>query len=247
MIRLLQISDCHLVSEPEKGLLGVDTDASLQLVLQRALEQGAPDMIVASGDIAHHATPENYERFVALLRSQTDAPLMMLPGNHDEADVMAPWIAEFGAARELKKWRIQPLSSWQLGSSAGALDEQQVAAAIESCRNAEHVLLTVHHPFTPFAPCGTPWLDTDAIELDDNSALLRWLNEADCNVRAIAVGHVHQAWESWHNATPMRSAPSTCFQFEPASESFAVTQAGPGYRWWQLADDGQASSTAHWC
>ncbi len=247
MIRLLQISDCHLISKPEEGLLGVDTDASLQLVLQRALAQYQPDLIVASGDIAHDATAENYERFVALLRSQSDAPLMMLPGNHDDAGVMAPWLREFGAARELGDWRIQPLSSWQPGSSAGALDERQLRTAIDDCRSAGHVLLTVHHPFTPFAPCGTPWLDTDAIELSEDSPLLGWLNDADCNVRAIAVGHVHQAWESWHNATPMRSAPSTCFQFEPASASFAVTQAGPGYRWWQLADDGQASSTAHWC
>ncbi|MCR9278084.1 MAG: metallophosphoesterase [Pseudomonadaceae bacterium] len=247
MSRLLQISDCHLVSAPEMGLLGVDTDASLQLVLQRALAQYTPDLIVASGDIAHDATAHNYERFVALIRAQTDAPLMMLPGNHDEAEVMAPWLAQFGSPRALGDWRIQPLSSWQAGSSAGALDATEVADAIDACRNARHVLLTVHHPFTPFAPCGTPWLDTDAIELDEQSALLAWLNETDCNVRAIAVGHVHQAWESWHNATPMRSAPSTCFQFAPASESFAVTDAGPGYRWWQLGDDGVASSTAHWC
>jgi Icc protein len=36
--------------------------------------------------------------------------------------------------------------------------------------------------------------------------------------------------------------PSTCFQFAPHSATFAIDDAGPGYRWLELHADGSLES-----
>ena len=58
------------------------------------------------------------------------------------------------------------------------------------------------------------------------------------NVRAYICGHVHQRHESEIGNLLFLTAPSTCFQFEPASNRFAVAEDGPGYRWLELSPDG---------
>jgi Icc protein len=51
-------------------------------------------------------------------------------------------------------------------------------------------------------------------------------------------GHVHQAFEQRRNEVLLLATPSTCLQFLPGSERFAVEQIPPGYRWLDLYPDG---------
>jgi Icc protein len=42
------------------------------------------------------------------------------------------------------------------------------------------------------------------------------------------------------------STPSTCAQFVPRSDGFAIDRRPPGYRWLELRDDGSLSTDVVW-
>src|SRR3546814_9659808 len=57
-------------------------------------------------------------------------------------------------------------------------------------------------------------------------------------VRAVLWGHVHQEVDQVRDGVRLLASPSTCIQFEPGSEDFAVGTQAPGYRWLRLLPDG---------
>jgi Icc protein len=59
------------------------------------------------------------------------------------------------------------------------------------------------------------------------------------NVKVVLWGHVHQAFDQLMQGIRWLAAPSTCVQFTPHSDDFAVDDQAPGYRWLRLYDDGQ--------
>ncbi|HNN29704.1 MAG TPA: metallophosphoesterase, partial [Agitococcus sp.] len=82
-LRVVQISDSHLFSSTEGQLLGLNTENSLCLVLEKVKrEQSHIDVILATGDIAQDATEVAYQRFQQHL-AQFNAPSYWLQGNHD--------------------------------------------------------------------------------------------------------------------------------------------------------------------
>ena len=62
------------------------------------------------------------------------------------------------------------------------------------------------------------------------------------NVRSIIWGHVHQVFETERNGVQLMSVPSTCVQFLPKSQEFAVDKESPGYRWIELYPNGTIQS-----
>jgi Icc protein len=61
---------------------------------------------------------------------------------------------------------------------------------------------------------------------------------SDVRLRSVVFGHAHQDVEGNCANVPVYGAPSTCFQFKPGSEKFALDTLSPGYRWLYLTDDG---------
>ena len=57
-------------------------------------------------------------------------------------------------------------------------------------------------------------------------------------MRAVIWGHVHQTFDQLRKGVRLLSTPSTCVQFLPNSEEFAVDMIPPGYRWLELYPDG---------
>ena len=73
----------------------------------------------------------------------------------------------------------------------------------------------------------------------DNASAFFDTMDRYANVRAVVWGHVHQTFEQKRNDVQLLSSPSTCVQFLPGSEEFAVDMAAsPGYRWLELSADG---------
>ncbi len=237
-ICVLQVSDCHLVVEGER-LIGVDTQASLEAVLTQALSEATPDAIIATGDIAHDPTPAVYERFYTTLQRFSRAPLMCLPGNHDMLEAMQ--IAGLPMqALNVGAWSIVPLDSHEDDRPRALItsaDRAAVANTFNSTR-AAHCLVATHHPVVEV---NCPWLDADRIQ--NPQELIEWLAESSAvngtsRLRSIVFGHAHQAVADKCGALPVYGAPSTCFQFMPDSQKFAVDTTSPGYRWLWLEDDG---------
>jgi len=237
-ICVLQISDCHLVGEGAR-LIGVDTQASLQAVLTQALSEATPDAVIATGDIAHDPVREVYERFHATLQVFARGPLMCLPGNHDRLGAMQAAGLPLQALN-LGDWSIVPLDSHEDDRPRAMItltDRVAVAAAFAET-DAAHCLVATHHPVVEV---NCPWLYADRSH--NAQELIEWLAECSAvngasRLRSMVFGHAHQAVANKCGALPVYGAPSTCFQFMPDSQKFAVDTTSPGYRWLWLEDDG---------
>ena len=91
-MRMLQISDSHLYSRTDARLLGMDTSASFDAVIQLAYEETIAEgievaAILATGDITQDGSMASYEHYFKGV-SRLNAPVLWLPGNHDSIQFM---------------------------------------------------------------------------------------------------------------------------------------------------------------
>ena len=240
-IRIVQFSDCHLFESDKGELLGLNTEYSLKKVLDLIeLEQPVVDIYLATGDLSQDASAASYQRFHRHVERFSD-PVYWLPGNHDvihemsleeHVDRRCPMVISF------QGWRIILLDSTVPGSVPGNFSESQLEFLKDSLDETKghHVMVCMHHQPVKV---GCPWLDDQLIGNADE--LFKILDQYD-HVRALIWGHVHQVYESELNGVKLYSVPSTCVQFKPDSEDFAVDDTAPGYRWFDLHADGNVDS-----
>lgn len=231
-LHILQITDCHLFPSGTATLHGVATLDSLETVLEAACGEQAPDAVLATGDIAEQPSPETYRLFLATLRRYSDAPLLCVPGNHDHG---ATFAAELPTEDlQLGDWRLVGIDTHVdqvVGGNVAKAELRRVAALPPG-----PTLVAGHH--CPL-PIGCDWLD--AHRISNGAALLEAM--AAGGVDAYVFGHIHQPFERQRNLAGNRrmaiyGTPSTCFQFAASSPSFAIDDAGPGWRWLALGADG---------
>ena len=65
-------------------------------------------------------------------------------------------------------------------------------------------------------------------------------------IRAVAFGHVHQDYDDVYEGIRILATPSTCAQFIPGSDDFAVDDNPPAYRRLTLNNDGSVDSQLLW-
>lgn len=233
-LTLLQVTDTHLLPTPSERLLGVCTQDTLEAVLAQALAETTPDALIASGDIAHSGEAEAYRRFLATVRQRYAGPMLSVPGNHDVADAFSSALPT--AAIRAAGWDIVGIDTHiegQVGGAVSPAELERLQAALAS-PGTDHALVVGHH--CP-AAIGAPWLDEHRIE--NASALLALLHGSG-KARAYLGGHVHQEVAIAAGALRIYATPSTCFQFAPRSERFALDDAAaPGYRWLTLSENGE--------
>ncbi len=227
-LRILQLSDPHLLADPAGLCRGRPSLALFRHALTAALDQLArdgtpPDRLLLSGDLCHDETWGGYARLRELLAADpTLPPVALLPGNHDHGMrlraalgrqvTLAPATVSLG--RGAASWRLLLLDSHCPGRVDGRLETVQLAWLERELAQAEAegtwVLLAVHHP--P-GPIGDALLDT--IDLQDGDALLALLAERPV-VRGLVFGHVHQHWQGWlpgPAGRPLLGCPSTLCSF----------------------------------
>lgn len=239
-LRLLQLSDCHLLARPGQTLMGVDTERSFQEVLThlKRTPDWPPDLILLTGDLVQEPLPVAYERLSHYLET-LQLPWVVLPGNHDDPEMMANILcrnAQHCAKHILTKtWQILGLNSYLPGSTGGHLDAAELELLTHSLAQAQDrpALIALHHPPLPVK---SPWMDT--MQVDNGQELLTLL-ERFPNVKGVIFGHVHQVFESNYRSIRLWSVPSTCFQFKPGSETFALDAQAAGWRWLELHACGQ--------
>ena len=239
-LRVVQITDTHLNRIEGGTLLGLDTDFSLQQVLQRVLaERDSIDLVLATGDIADNGSEEAYLRARDYF-SRLAAPVLWLPGNHDRAEVMAAVLGQRGELQrtaETGHWQVLMLNSQipgAVGGRLGAAELQTLRSCLQdAARRSQHVLVCLHHQ--PVA-MGSAWIDRQM--LADSEDFLALLGQFDC-VRGVLWGHVHQQLDRDYNGWQLMATPSSCVQFAPGSDAFKADDAPPGYRWLDLLADGR--------
>lgn len=244
-VRLLQFTDLHVCGDPEGRVRGVTTLATFQACLQHARSHHWPvDAVMLTGDLVQDDS-RGYLHIAAAFQRQR-IPVHCLPGNHDLPQEMEALLSRrpFSLLPVTRHagWTLVQLDTTIPGATHGELAAETLLFLDDAlARYADsHVLVSMHHP--PVA-IGTRWLD--AIGLANGPALFDLLSRHD-NVRGLAWGHAHQAFDGMRDGMALMGTPSTCFQFTPGSDVFAMDTRPPGYRWLHLYPDGRIDSRVVW-
>jgi 3',5'-cyclic AMP phosphodiesterase CpdA len=187
--RLLHVSDLHV---------GTHEEREVEVALARLVERVEPQIIVASGDLAHRGRRTQLERAAELLRS-LGPPVLAVPGNHDlpytPARFVRPW-AEFERIWETTEPTASSAGLHVVGLNSarpfrhqgGALSRAQLDRASERLRAAAEGALRVavlHHHLI-----GAPWRAARKRPISRRTRVLRALVDAGADL--ILAGHVHQ-------------------------------------------------------
>ena len=245
-VRVLHVTDPHLFGDAESSLRGTVTHASLSAVIDDIRQRDWPaDFVAMTGDLIQDDTAAAYDRFRELM-APMDLPVYCVPGNHDVRPLMRQALAappfHYCASVRKGNWLITGIDSCLDGDAAGRISDRELQrlADILSTTDAEHVAVCLHHP--PL-PVGSLWLDQ--VGLQNGDEFLRLASDAGL-VRAALFGHVHQEFDEQHGSIRIIGTPSTCRQFQPGSDDFALDDNPPAYRQVSLLADGSIDAELIW-
>jgi Icc protein len=230
-LTVLQITDTHLLDSPLETMHGVNTQNSLEAVLDQGLSEVAPDVVLATGDIAESATENVYRRFRDTITSRYGGPCLCVPGNHDRQD---PFDAILSVSRHSGAgWDIIGIDTHIEDHVEGHVRQAELRRLeAELADAAGDVLVVGHH--CPI-DIGSPRFDAHRIV--NGEELTRLLNAHDC-VRAYVCGHIHQPFDEFAGDVRILAAPSTCFQYAAGDTDDPLDDSAPGYRWLELLESG---------
>lgn len=240
VVRVVQLTDTHLCRQRGGTLLGMDTDHSLQAVIDQVqAERPATELLLGTGDLADGGARTAYERLEDYF-DQFACEGFWLPGNHDDRPAMASVDSDGQRLqRELRvgRWQILLLDSQVPGEVGGRLGDTELAwlegALSQGASDGLHTLVCLHHQ--PVA-IGCAWLDEQMVA--DADAFFAVLDRHP-GVKGVLWGHVHQRIDRQRNGVSLMASPSTCVQFAPGSAGFKADDQPPGYRWLDLQPDGR--------
>ena len=244
--RLLHLTDLHLFADADGELRGVNTLESLAGVCRQFLASGYDaEAALVTGDLIQDDTAEAYARCREALEA-LDLPIQLLPGNHDVRKLMQSELDvpgfEYCSTLHSGNWAIISIDSCVSGRAGGQISDdeyERLGRELAVCAD-KHVLICLHHPPVEL---GSRWLDS--VRLDGGDRLIEMAAAAG-NVRAMLFGHAHQLFDETVQGIRLMCTPSTCRQFKPGSETFAVDDQPAAYRTLELQGDGGIETTIHW-
>lgn len=240
MLRLVQLSDCHVTGAANAAYRGEDPRACLRAVVDQVIAW-SPDLVLATGDLSEDASEASYA-FLAEQFERIQAPLWVTAGNHDDAQMMDRVFLHKALVEPVRvhdgDWQIVLLNSARPGEIPGRLDKDQLEGLQALLQGDERpALLALHHQ--PW-PVGSPWIDRypltnpepfiEALDSGPERQLVLW-------------GHVHQALSRQYETPSGRAitglaGPSTVCNSLPGQQRFAPDPAGPACRWLELEPGG---------
>ena len=256
-INVLQITDMHLStvhSVTDESLIpGCNCTFSFEAVLKQALSEDIRcDLILVTGDLVNEVKPAIYDHIFKVLHD-TNIPFACIAGNHDVTDEVGSELPFFqrqlipqpADERLLSRhvidtdyWQILLLNSAIPGKVAGEVtntDIDWLCAKLSACDKP--ALIALHHHVMLMH---SEWIDAHIAE---NVSTCWQRMAAFPHLRVIISGHTHQEQVRYHNGVTVYTTPSTCYQFKPYEDDFAYDKSAlPGYRWLQLANNGQVAS-----
>lgn len=236
-LRVIQLTDPHLMADPSGTLLGVNTRDSLAAVVALAKQDtAAPDLILATGDLAQDGSETAYRAFADALRNFS-CPSVWLPGNHDDVATLQSVIAGSDAARRqvlAGGWHFVQLDSSLNGEVHGELSSHELAfleSALTDHPDLPTLVTLHHHP----VDIGCEWMAN--IGLRNRQAFWHIVDRFP-QVKVVLWGHIHQEFDAVRKGVRLLATPSTCIQFESGSREFSVEEKAPGYRWFNCYPSG---------
>jgi 3',5'-cyclic AMP phosphodiesterase CpdA len=217
---IAQISDSHMLPPGEIAYGQADTEAALRAAVA-AVNRARPDVVIHTGDFAHHGAPEAYALALEILQG-LDAPLYAIPGNHDDRNNMraafagATWMPAVSGDADFIHFAVDcgPIhiiacDTMIPGETGGALCADRLSwleTALDAAAD-KPTIIAMHHP--PF-PCGLPGFGKTGLGGAEAMAALLAGRE---NVIRIIAGHNHRAITGMCGGVPACVAPSVSYPF----------------------------------
>lgn len=234
-----QITDTHLFAEFESEVFSVQTYNSLQTVIERLRKlQPQPDILLLTGDISQDETSLSYDRLYNSI-APLNIPTYWLPGNHDNLPVMEQVLKKspLNTTKSFQSggWNFLLLSSLIPGCVHGEISQQSLEwLEIQLQLNPNlPTLIAIHHP-----PCliNSQWMDN--INLRNYEEFLA-VSDRYPQIKLVVFGHIHQEFAMARHGVDYLGCPSTCVQFQPQSQEFAIDKRSqPGLRLLNLFENG---------
>ncbi len=241
-IRIIQITDFHLLSDPKRTMMGINTEQSFLAVLQHAWQHSdGVALYLMTGDLVQEPSIATYQRLQERL-SCLSIPCYCLPGNHDDPELIRLSMVEsnvhYHSQILLDGWQIICLDSTLPGNAGGYLTQNQLdlleAGLVDQPKR--YTIVCLHH--SPL-PTGSDWLDT--MKLSNADDFFKLIKRFPL-VKGVVYGHIHQTMDEQFQNLRLLGCPSTCFQFKPDCKDFALDQLPQGYRWIELHPNGDIST-----
>tara|TARA_B100000927_G_C16372175_1_gene431949 strand:+ start:49 stop:882 length:834 start_codon:yes stop_codon:yes gene_type:complete len=250
MVKLIQLSDLHLVPPGKLTSKVLDTNSILEETINEILRKkdyfGKIECLVVTGDVSDDGSIESYlsahEKLIKL-----NVPFLVIPGNHDLRNPMrevfnehvefSTHSSQFDWVFKYEETVIVGLDSLVEGENFGFLEKTSLEFLSNqlSIHNGSDIVLLIHHP-----PIKTGIYFMDKIGLTNSSDLAECLKVTNHPVR-ILCGHVHGVYHGLLGIHPVVSAPSVCSAFEFNRKKFAPVgfNRGPtGYAYLETSSNG---------
>ena len=250
MVKLIQLSDLHLVPPGKLTSKVLDTNSILEETINEILRKkdyfGKIECVVVTGDVSDDGSIESYlsahEKLIKL-----NVPFLVIPGNHDLRNPMrevfnehvefSTHSSQFDWVFKYEETVIVGLDSLVEGENFGFLEKTSLEFLSNqlSIHNGSDIVLLIHHP-----PIKTGIYFMDKIGLTNSSDLAECLKVTNHPVR-ILCGHVHGVYHGLLGIHPVVSAPSVCSAFEFNRKKFAPVgfNKGPtGYAYLETSSNG---------
>ena len=241
-MRILQLSDPHLVAADRARVRGRPALPLLERALDNAAEQH-PDLLLITGDLCQDESWGGYVRLWRALEQRIQCPVALVPGNHDHPlllqSVLGRRCSTAPADLMVQGVRLLLLNSHWSGCSAGQLGSRQLAWLAERLGTRERrdlpFIVALHHP-----PVRVGHSVLDSMNLKDAAALMALLRPMQ-SLRAIVFGHIHQHWQGHCPGipeVPLLGCPSTLRSFDAVQPCPLGRADDPGARVLDFAPGG---------
>ena len=245
-MRVLHLTDPHLFADRQAALRGAVTHDTLQAVLAHYRASGfAADLVALTGDIVQDDSAGAYAHCRDLL-SSLGLPVYCVPGNHDVRHLMRELLPDppftYCGTVEAGNWLIVGIDSCVEDSAGGRIADSELQRMDDTiaASSAAHVMVCLHHPPVPVR---SKWLDSVGLA---NGREFLGRAAASGRVRVAIFGHIHQDYDAPHEGIRLVATPSTCRQFLPRADEFAVDDRPPAYRRIELHPDGSVDAELVW-
>lgn len=239
-LRVLQITDMHLVGDPNQNFLGINPYNHFVAIIENAAQHkkaDAANLLLLTGDISQDFSVASYKHALTMAE-QLNIPYETIAGNHDDPNllehIMYPQQNNKQKSLTYDTWQIILLNSHWPQHISGRLNEQEMAFLQQELdkNRTKNIVIFLHHHVLPL---DASWLDRYI--LMDAERLLSILAQQH-NVKAVFSGHVHQEMQKLYQNIMFYTTPAVAWQFTPHSPQFRLDTTMPGYRIIDLQSDG---------
>ncbi len=251
------VSDQH-VTEPATKLVGRDTNAAVQKLVEALKQETLPELFLSLGDVADTAknpnrfeataTEESY-RLAQDMLSELSLPKLTVAGNHDHPQLLdeafpSLWHdARHGVARfpfhGVEIVRVDARTGPEATGFVSREALKELERVLESI--ATKAILVCHYPLVGM---DNGFIDSD-LSVTNRDQLAPLFYRYKDKIAGIYSGHLHEWIAGSQGGLPVTSVPSSSFGFklEPMTSQMEVSSSAPcGYLLLGVGEDGSVLS-----